>query len=59
MPAALPAARITFVAPILPLPTFLGSAPLQFARSRPTGTEPSRYEPITHSNGQRHIVLPL
>jgi hypothetical protein len=48
MPMVLPAALMTFVAPIFPLPTFRGSVPLIFARRIPTGIEQIRYETGIH-----------
>ncbi|OPY79121.1 MAG: hypothetical protein A4E64_00516 [Syntrophorhabdus sp. PtaU1.Bin058] len=41
-PSAFPAALITFVAPILPLPVFRGSLPLSLASITPIGMEPTR-----------------
>ena len=43
-PAHIPAARITFVAPIRPLPTIRTSLPvMRFTISKPTGTAPITY----------------
>ena len=44
MPGPFPRVRITFVAPMLPLPTTRMSIPRAFAQRKPVGIEPRRYE---------------
>ena len=48
MPGIFPTLRITFVAPMLPLPTLRMSIPRAFAHKKPVGIDPRKYEATAH-----------
>src|SRR5208283_3321690 len=56
MPGHLPSVRITFVAPILPLPTVRMSIPRALAQRNPVGIDPNKYE-TTAQPTQMAVVM--
>jgi len=58
MPGPLPSARITFVAPMLPLPTVRMSMPRALPHRKPVGIEPRRYERIPHPTKIAAVMSP-